>query len=214
MMIASTAMKFGGGLKEAKGVQQQGDAVVQGSTAAANAELARGTAARQGSVLEALQLEQAAGQERASSQRGAIEQRRQARIAQSRAVALAAASGGSSTDATVVNILGDIGAEGEYRALTELFEGSERAHGLEFDAALRRRSGDIELTSSRRAAEMILAEGSARKRALNIQARSAKRSAFSNLLSSAPSLFERFGKLVPKTDSGGGGYSPPDPGAM
>lgn len=87
---------------------------------------------------EADQLDAQAGNVRATSQRRAIEERRQARLASSRALALAAATGGAS-DPTVVNILANLDGEGEYRALTALYEGEEEGRGLEFEARNRRK---------------------------------------------------------------------------
>lgn len=80
---------------------------------------------------EGAQYRQQAGQERAGSQRQAIEERRAARIAQSRAVAVAAASGAGASDPTVMNIVGNLAADGEYNALSALFSGEEAARGLE-----------------------------------------------------------------------------------
>jgi len=88
---------------------------------------------------EAVQLETNAGLERASSQRRAMEERRQAQLAGSRGLAVAAASGGAADDPTVVNLLAGIEGEGEYRALTALYEGEETARGMEAEAAARRR---------------------------------------------------------------------------
>lgn len=88
---------------------------------------------------EAVQLETQAGQERASSQRQAIDERRQARLAQSRGLAVAAASGAGADDPTVVNLLAGIEGEGEYRALSALYSGEESARGMEAEAAARRR---------------------------------------------------------------------------
>ena len=87
---------------------------------------------------EAVQLEQMAGQDRASSQFAGAEQRRQARLLQSRALAVAAAQGGAS-DPTVVNIIADLEAEGEIRALSALFEGEEQARSREMQARARRK---------------------------------------------------------------------------
>ncbi len=105
---------------------------------------------------QAKQAEQAAGQERAASQRASSEQRRQARLVESRALAVAAGSGAGAGDPTVENILGEIGAEGEFRALSELFIGEERARGLEtqagvnvFEAAEQRTAGAVALSASR-----------------------------------------------------------------
>jgi hypothetical protein len=90
---------------------------------------------------QAAQARQAAGQERAGAQRSAFDQRRQARLAESRALALGAASGAGTADPTFVNLFGDLGAEGEYRSLTALHGGEERARNLEMQADLRQFEG-------------------------------------------------------------------------
>lgn len=78
---------------------------------------------------KASQLKQRAGQERAVSQRKASAQRRQAGLAQSRVLALAAASGAGASDKTVVDIMGGIFEQGELSAGYSLYEGEERARG-------------------------------------------------------------------------------------
>lgn len=88
---------------------------------------------------EAAQLETQAGLERASSHREAIDRKREARLAVSRGIAVAAASGAGVDDPTVVNLLARIEGEGEYRALSALYEGEETARGMEAEAAARRR---------------------------------------------------------------------------
>lgn len=90
---------------------------------------------------QAEQARQQAGQERATSQRAAIERRRTAKLLESKALARAAASGAGAGDPTAEKILGDIGAEGEFRALAELFVGEDRARGLETQADLRNFEG-------------------------------------------------------------------------
>ena len=85
------------------------------------------------------QQEQQAGQDRAAAQRQAIEDRRQARLAQSRLQALA---GGAGNDPTVVKLSSDIAGEGELRALTSLYQGEERAKGREVSAQASRIQGD------------------------------------------------------------------------
>lgn len=117
---------------------------------------------------EAAQLEAQAGLERASSHRQAIDERRQARLAVSRGVAVAAASGASADDPTVVNTLAKIEGEGEYRALTALYSGEESARGMEAEAAARRRGAK----STKRAA-LVGAAGS--------------------VLSAGSTLYDRFG---------------------
>lgn len=82
--------------------------------------------------------EQQAGQERAAGQRRAIAERRQEQRIGSRIQTLTAASGGGSLDPTIVDLLADVGTEGELRAFTALYEGEERARGLEYGGQLDR----------------------------------------------------------------------------
>ena len=86
---------------------------------------------------QAAQLEAAGKAEQATSQREAEEQRRQARLMQSRARAVGAASGGGID----LELAGDIEAEGEYRALTALWEGTEAAKGRQAQAGAARFEG-------------------------------------------------------------------------
>lgn len=104
-------------------------------------QMQAGKAANANAKFQAAQMEQQAGQERASSQRAAIAERRRADIAMSNAQAAAAASGGGATDPTVLNITGNLAKEGEYNALSALFEGEERARGLNLQATTTRMEG-------------------------------------------------------------------------
>lgn len=88
---------------------------------------------------QAGQLDQMAVQDRASSQRTAGEQKRQARLLQSTALARAAASGGGASDPTVMNILANLSGEAEFRALTALYEGEESARSKEMQAQAKRK---------------------------------------------------------------------------
>lgn len=97
---------------------------------------------------QALQLEQSAGQDRATSQRAAIEQRRAARYLQSRAQALAAASGAGASDPTVTKIIGDIAGEGEYGALVAMYEGEDAARAKETAAKVARKTGSAMANAS------------------------------------------------------------------
>lgn len=105
--------------------------------------------------IEASQLDAQAGNEQASAQRRAIEERRQARLASSRAQALAAASGGGADDPSVVNAMAGLEEEGSYRALTALYGGDTAAQQLHDEAAARRRGA-----KSVRTAGAIKAAGS------------------------------------------------------
>ena len=97
-----------------------------------------GNSANNSAQSEAQQLEYQAGQHRAASQRQAEEQRRQARLANSR---LQAVAGGGGGDVSVVNLAADIAGEGELRALTSIYEGEDRAIGMELQADSRRKAG-------------------------------------------------------------------------
>ena len=92
----------------------------------------------------AQQLEQQAGQERAASQRAAAQERRRLRRAQSRLQAVAGASGAGALDPTVLDLEGDLAAEGEFRALSRLFEGESEARNLEYGATLERHGGQVD----------------------------------------------------------------------
>lgn len=143
--------------------------------------IASGVAMQREANAEARQLDAAAGQARASAQRGAAEERRKARLVQSRAQA--AARGGAG-DVGVVNIMGDIAAEGEYRALSSLYEGEERARGYQDAAAARRYSGKQSLLAG------LVSGGS-------------------TFLKGKPDLFTKYGKDSPydfKRDGYGGRY--------
>lgn len=109
---------------------------------------------------EAAQLEANAGQERAASQRRAMEERRAGKLAASRALAVAAASGGGADDPTIVNAIADLEGEGEYRALTALYEGNVAGDDLERQAGARRREAkSVKKASKFKALGTILGAG-------------------------------------------------------
>lgn len=87
----------------------------------------QGQAQQQQAQAQALALRNQANSDAAVGQRQAIEARRQTSYLVSRGQALAAASGAGATDPTVMNVLGQLSGEGEYHALTSLYEGGTRA---------------------------------------------------------------------------------------
>jgi hypothetical protein len=128
---------------------------------------------------QADQLDYNAGQSKAAAQRNAFEERRKARLVSSRAQAVAAASGSGASDPTVLNIMGDITRQGEYNALTALYNGDVQAHDQRFAAQTRRASG-------------AMAQSAADTQAL------------STVLSGAASLYDRYGDQgVPKKKTAG-----------
>jgi len=130
---------------------------------------------------EAAEAEKAGILAFAIAQREAAEQKRQSRLVASRALAVAAASGGGVSDPTIVNILAGIEGEGAYRAQVALYEGQATARRYRIQAAVGR--GD---------ALDIAAEGKSREFAYRTRAAG-------NLLRGA-SLYEKYGLNGP--DSG------------
>jgi hypothetical protein len=116
-------------------------ATIGGSIVSGLGQIQAGRAANVSAKFQAAQAQQQAGQERATAQRVAIEERRKANIALSNAQAAAAMSGGGTLDPTVMRLTGGLAQQGEYNALSALFEGEERARGMELGAAAKRMEG-------------------------------------------------------------------------
>lgn len=116
-------------------------ASVGGSVLSGLGQIQAGRAANTSAKFQAAQLEQKAGQDRATAQRAAIEERRKANIGISNAQAASAASGSGATDPTVLNITGGLAQQGEYNALSALFQGEEAARGAELQATSSRMQG-------------------------------------------------------------------------
>lgn len=90
---------------------------------------------------QATQLRRNAQVRRAVSHREAADERQLSDLIQSKALAAAAASGAGVTNPNMVRILGDLDAEGEYRALSRLFAGENEAEGMEAEAANLNKAG-------------------------------------------------------------------------
>lgn len=97
---------------------------------------------------EAAGYRKAAGRRRAVSHREAAEERRNKEHMYSRALAVAAASGGGTGDPGVVKLLGDLNAEGEYRVLSRLWAGQDESEGLLYRADQAKREGDSAVKAS------------------------------------------------------------------
>lgn len=153
----------------------------QGSDQAGRAAAANGARTQAADYFTAAQLDQQAGQSMASGQRQALEQKRQAKLVQSRALALAAASGAGASDPSIIRLMGRIGAEGAYRAGVAMYQGEENARLLRLKAAGARYEGDA-----------ALAGGYEKQSAYQTQGTS-------SLLSGAGTLFSRYGMGGPGT---------------
>lgn len=178
-----------------------GISMLSSASGSAKAEAAarRGAAMRaQAANYEAAQLQSQSVQQFAAAQRQAMEQNRQGELVQSRALAVAAASGGGVTDPTVVRILGGIEGEAAYRASVALYEGEEKARQLRMQARTRIYEGQLGLAAGESQAEGIRISGE------------------TSMLRGASSLFSRYGGGF---DLGGGspmaaagGFGPTDAG--
>lgn len=152
-----------------------------GARQAGSAAMANASRQAQADEFAAAQYTQQAGQEVAIAQRRAIEEKRQSQLLQSRALAVAAASGAGASDPTIVHLISQISGEGAYRAALALYDGEEKSRQLHLKSA-----------ASRYDAAAALAGGEAQKSAYNI-------SAASSLLMGAGTLYTRYGMGGPKT---------------
>lgn len=112
-----------------------------GTLMSAQAARAQGQAEAQARELEARAMERRAKEDAAAAQREGIRRSREASLVASRQQALAAASGGSATDKTVLDLMAGTAEEGAYQAASALYEGQSRAAGLESQAAISRFQG-------------------------------------------------------------------------
>jgi len=101
---------------------------------AAGSKIASGFAGLDAAKYVSAQLRQNAGQTVAAGQRQAFDVDRQTQMIQSRALAVAAASGGGASDPGVVSIMAQTAAEGAYRKAMALFNAEDKAQGMESQA--------------------------------------------------------------------------------
>lgn len=114
-----------------------GVAVVGAGVSIAGQQKAK-KAAKADAKFQAEQLRERAAVSRAAGQRAAADQRRQSRLVES---AIQARAGGGGLDPGVVKLMADVAGEGEYRALSALYEGETGALGDEAKAGAALRTG-------------------------------------------------------------------------
>lgn len=121
----------------------------------------------------AWQADRQAGRVLAISQRRAIEERRMGDVAASRALAVAAASGGGVSDPTIVKLMADTQGEAFYRASVSLYEGEAEARQLRLNAQAKRLEGAESLEEGYRAEQYnaIGAAGAAAKGGMSLYAK-------------------------------------------
>lgn len=133
--IAAVAIQVGssilGGKAQKKAARKQ-----------AAAEEASGKAQKQSNYMAASQMDESAKQQQAIGQSNAAEEIRQSELQQSRALAIAGASGGSASDPDILRIVGDLAKEGRLAAETQMYNGNESARALRAGAKIARWEGD------------------------------------------------------------------------
>lgn len=132
-----------------------------GSVGEANAAASAGKAQEANQRFIAAQLDRNAGQERAASQRRVAEIARQGRFAQSRALAVGAASGGGVSNPGFVDLISDMEREIETRKSLVLSEGEMTAQDLNLAAESRRRSGAYDRKAGNQQRSQTLIGGAA-----------------------------------------------------
>jgi hypothetical protein len=155
----------------------------QGADLLADAALAKGQRLKQASEFEAQQLETNAGQSVAASQRVAADQRLQSEYLASKAIAVAAASGGTATDPTVINVVSKIAGIGALNATMALYNGEEQARQQRAQAYATRFAGDTAVIDSRTAAD-----------AYHLKASAARVAGVGSAIGDAATLFSKYGK--------------------
>lgn len=110
-------------------------------------------------IMQSIQSERNALASQAEAQREAIEEKRKAKFAMSRAKAVAAASGAGGSDPTVENILDDMENEGEYRALSALYSGDTDANLARAQAGIYRNEGRAKRRSANLNADSTMLQG-------------------------------------------------------
>lgn len=104
-----------------------GNVQALGSNMSAASHVQFGIQARQAAQFQADQLRQNANTAQAASQRQAFDIDRQTQYITSRALAVAAASGGGASDPTVVRLIARDAGEGAYQKSLALYGGSDQA---------------------------------------------------------------------------------------
>lgn len=220
--VAGGVLSVVGGEEAAKGAKGAGsEALAAGQRAAAayrdygarvaESDRIKASRAKTAAEFAAEQAEVNAGQQLAAAQRDAVEERRQAKLVASRAIAVAAASGAGASDPSVSFLVGRIKGEGTLRAANALYAGEDRARQLRMAAAAKRyegltaeEAGELNaqdaLASAEAKAVSEEARGVAAKNAGDVAAQTARNRGLQGALpaigaglTKAASLFDKYG---------------------
>jgi hypothetical protein len=150
------------------GLMQFMGSMWQGKAAAAEAKRQK-----ESSDFSAWQAEEQAGLAIASAQRKAFEEQRLGRLASSKILSIAAASGGGASDPTIVHLIAAQTAISGYRANVAVFEGDSKARQLMMEAGAQRIAGAqaTEIGAERKAGYELAGEGALAKGAMSLYAK-------------------------------------------
>lgn len=109
---------------------------VVGAVAQSNSMKAQAAASEQSAAIEQQWADRRALDEKGAAQRGASEEMRKAKLAQSRLTAVAGGSGAGADDETVLKLWGDVEKEGRYNAANQTAAGDQRAAGINYQSGL------------------------------------------------------------------------------
>jgi len=177
MSWVAVGVAVGGLVLQAQGQRQAKKA----SEKQAALEAEAGAARKRAAEFEANVLDSQASQAIALAQRDMLDARRAGELASSRAIALAAASGGGATAPTVTRIVGDITKEASYNSMRALYAGEERARLMRLQARNLREQGEFAQTQG------LLAAGAAESRA-----RSQELATYATLVQGAGGLYAKY----------------------
>jgi len=124
-----------------------GTLAILGSALGAVGSVASGASQSAALKAQANAAERQANEEQAAAQRDAISRREEANLVLSRQQAVAAASGGSATDTTILNLIGNTAARGDYNVASSIYEGKARAANLYDQAAIDRQQARASMLS-------------------------------------------------------------------
>lgn len=145
---------------------------------------------------EAARLREQGGQETAKSQREAEILRRQKKLAQSTAIARGAANSGDTLDPTSLDIYSGLEGEGEYNALSALYEGKSAGAFYNTSANLKEYEGkttsDMTLYGGQTEAQLLRAQGATAAYEGSLRANSARRNAAGSIFSGGSSLLDKY----------------------
>lgn len=143
-LLALGAFALSAGSSLLGGRAQEKDARAQAAIAERQAalELRRGLGEKKVKLFESKQLRIAAGQQEAIGRLAASDERRKGELLQSRALAVAGASGAGVSDPDVLRVMTELAKESELAAQMREYEGQDAANKLRLNAKISEWEGD------------------------------------------------------------------------